>query len=84
MKSMYRQTCIKRSHLGQRQSGLLRQITSQNSYEIFCDRTSVKDDCLIEVTAWASFDCILIHEKIIELINHNFHKSMKSDTNDKK
>ena len=36
------QTCIKRSPLGQRKSGLLRQVTSYkrfNSYEIFYDST---------------------------------------------
>ena len=36
------QTCIKRSHLRQRKSVLLRQVTNQkifNSYEIFYDRT---------------------------------------------
>ena len=38
----YSQTCIKRSPLGQRKSGLIRQVTSKkrfNSYEIFYVRT---------------------------------------------
>ena len=38
----YSQSCIKRSPLGQRLSGLIRQVTSLkrfNSYEIFYDRT---------------------------------------------
>ena len=38
----YNQTCIKRLTLGQRKSGLIRQVTSYerfNSYEIFYDRT---------------------------------------------
>ena len=37
---IYRQTCIKRSPLGQRKSGLIRQVTSSkrfNSYEIVYD-----------------------------------------------
>jgi len=57
----YSQTCIKRSLLGQRESGLVRQVTSLkrfNSYEIFYDRTGNRwpfdtDDCSIQVTAWA-------------------------------
>jgi hypothetical protein len=50
---MYSQTCIKRSPLGQRKSGLLRQVTSWkrfNSYEIFYDRTRQRWP-LIKVTA---------------------------------
>jgi len=46
MKKTYSQTCIKRSLLGQRKSGLLRQVTSQkrfNSYKIFYDRTRNSD-----------------------------------------
>jgi len=40
--NIYSQTCIKRSPLGQRKTGLIRQVTSKkrlNSYEIFYDRT---------------------------------------------
>ena len=40
MKSTYSQTCVKRSHLGQRKCSLLRQVTSEkrfNSYKIFHD-----------------------------------------------
>jgi hypothetical protein len=39
---IYSQTCIKRSPLGQRKNGLIRQVTSYKrfiSYEIFYDRT---------------------------------------------
>jgi hypothetical protein len=58
--SSYSQTCIKRSPLGERKSGLIRQITPYerfNSYEIFYNRTSKRwpfntGDCLIEVTTW--------------------------------
>ena len=54
-------TCIKRSPLGRRKSGCIRQVTSKkrlNSYEIFYDRTRKMwpfntGDCLIEVTTWA-------------------------------
>ena len=49
----YRQTCIKRSHLGQRKSDLIRQMTSLkgfNSYEMFYDGTR-KSDLLTQVTA---------------------------------
>jgi len=41
--SKYSQTCIKRSHLGQRTSGLIRPVASCkrfNSYEILYDRTA--------------------------------------------
>jgi hypothetical protein len=41
-KVKYSQTCIKRSHLGPRKRGLIRQVTSEkrlNSYKIFYDRT---------------------------------------------
>ena len=63
---IYSQTCIKRSPLGQRKSGLIRQVTSLkrfNSYEIFYDRTRKMGpfntgDCLIEVTAWAGLTFI--------------------------
>ena len=56
---MYSQTCIKRSPLGQRKSGLIRQVTSQksfNSYEIFYGRTRKRwpfntGDYLIKVAA---------------------------------
>jgi hypothetical protein len=44
-KDTYSQTCIKRSPLRQRKSGLLIQVTSEkrfNSYEIFYDRTRKK------------------------------------------
>ena len=51
---------IKRSSLGQRKSGLIRQVTSLkrfNSYEIFYNRIRKRwpfntGDCLIEVTRW--------------------------------
>jgi hypothetical protein len=39
---LYNQICIKRSPLGQRKNGFIRQVTTYkrfNSYEIFCDRT---------------------------------------------
>ena len=57
----YNETCLKRSPLGQRKSGLIRQVTTLkrfNSYDIFYDRTRKKcpfntGDCLIEVTTWA-------------------------------
>ena len=59
---IYSQTCIKRSPLGQRKNGLIRQV-------IFYDRTRKMwtfnaGDCLIEVTAWAgltvlTFQCHL-------------------------
>ena len=63
---LYCQTCMKRSSLGQRKSGLIRQVTSYkrfNSYEIFNDRTRKRcpfntGDCLIEVDACA---CLTIH-----------------------
>jgi len=48
---VYSQTCIKRSLLGQRKIGLIRQVTSYkrfNSYDIFYDRK--KSDLLIQVT----------------------------------
>jgi len=56
----YSQTCIKRSPLEQRKSGLIRQVTSSkrfNSYEFIYDRTRKRwplkaGDCLIEVTTW--------------------------------
>ena len=65
---LYSQTCIKRSPLGQRKSGLIRQVTSLkrfNSYEIFYDRTRKRwpfnaGDCLIEVISWADFTVITI------------------------
>ena len=52
----YRQTCIKRSHLGQRKNDLIRQVTSLkgfNSYEMFYDGTRKKwpfntGDCWIK------------------------------------
>ena len=55
---IYSQTCIKRSPLGQRNSDLLRQVTSLkrfNSYEIFYNRKRKKwpfntGDCFIVVT----------------------------------
>ena len=49
----YSQICIKRSPLGQRLSGLIRQVTSLkrfNSYEMFYDRTR-KSGLLIQVIA---------------------------------
>ena len=57
---LYSQTCIKTTPLWQRNSGLIRQLTSLkgfNLYEIFCDMTIKQwpfdtDDCLIEVTVW--------------------------------
>ena len=63
---IYWQTCVKRSPLGQRKGGLIRQVTSYkrlNSYEIFYDRTRQMwafntGDCLIEVTA-----CLPVYEK---------------------
>ena len=59
----YSQTSNKRSSLGQRKSGLIRQVISLmmfNSYEIFFDMTKKwwpfdTDDCLIEMTVWAGF-----------------------------
>ena len=62
----YSPTCIKRSPLGQRKSGLISQVTSEkrfNSYKIFYDRRRKKwpfntGDCLIEVThgqVWLHF-----------------------------
>jgi len=56
--NIYSQTCIKRSPMGKRKSGLLRQVTSLkmfNSYEMFYEGTRKKwpfntGDCLIEVT----------------------------------
>ena len=62
---IYSQTCIKRSPLGQRNSGLIRQVTSLkrfNSYEICYNRKRKKwpfntGDCLIVVID--RFDCIL-------------------------
>jgi hypothetical protein len=50
---IYRQTCIKRSPLGQRKSGLLRQVNSEkrfNSDEFFKTEEE-KGDLLIQVTA---------------------------------
>jgi len=66
---IYSQTCIKRSPLGQRKDGLIRQVTSEkrlNSYESFYDRIRKKrpfntDDCLIEVTAWAGLTVLLVY-----------------------
>ena len=57
----FSQTCIKRSSLGQRKNGLIRQVTSLkrlNSYEIFYDRTTKMwpfntGDCLIDATTLA-------------------------------
>ena len=57
----YSLTSIKRSPLGLRKRGHIRQVSSSkrfNSYEIFYDRTRKRwpfntGDCLIEVTAWA-------------------------------
>jgi len=57
-KSIFSETCIKRSPLGQRISVLIRLVTSLksfNSYEIVYDRIRKKipintGDCLIEVT----------------------------------
>jgi hypothetical protein len=54
--------------LGQRKSGLIRQVTSKkrlNSFEIFYDRTRKRwpvntGDCLIEVTAWAGLTVIYL------------------------
>ena len=68
-KMKYSQTCIKRSPLEQRKSGLIRQVTSSkrlNSYELFYDRTRKgwpfnTGDCLIELTtgqAWQYLTCI--------------------------
>jgi hypothetical protein len=49
LKTMYRQTCIKRSPLGQRKSGLLRQVTS---YQMEFSMTGQeKVGLLIQVTA---------------------------------
>ena len=42
VKGIYSQTSIKRSYLGERKSGLIRQVTSLmrfNSYEMFIERT---------------------------------------------
>jgi len=69
----YSQTCIKRSHLGQRESGLIRQVTSLkrfNSYEIFYDRTRKgwifdTGDCLIEVTAWTGLTVYITYRPFI-------------------
>jgi len=61
----YSQTCIKRSPLGWRKGGLLRQTTYKrlNSYEIDFDRTKKgwplnTGECLIEVTAWAGLTTV--------------------------
>jgi len=62
-KMIYSQTFIKKSPLGQRNSGLIRQVTSHNRYnlnEIFYDRSRKRwpfntGDCLIEVTTWEGF-----------------------------
>ena len=59
--SVYCQTCIKRSPLGQRKSGLLRQLTSLKRFnldEIFYGgirkrRPFNSGDCLIKVTTLA-------------------------------
>jgi hypothetical protein len=67
-KGKYSQTCIKRSPLGQRKSGLIRQVTSKkrlNSYEMFYARTRKgwplnTGDCLIVVTAWTGLPVYLI------------------------
>jgi hypothetical protein len=56
--SIYSQTCIKRSPLGQRKRGFIRQVTSWkrfNTYEMFYDRTINRwplntGDCVIKVT----------------------------------
>ena len=58
---IYSQTCIKRSPLGQRKSGLIRQVTSWKrfiSHEILYDRTNKRwplntGDCMVR------FDCII-------------------------
>jgi hypothetical protein len=50
---IYKQTCIKRSPLGQRKSGLLRKVNSEkrfNSDEFFKTEEE-KGDLLIQVTA---------------------------------
>jgi hypothetical protein len=65
---IYSQTCIKRSPWEQRQSGLIRQVTSFkrfNLYEMFYDRARQMwsfntGDWLIEVTTWAGFYCTRI------------------------
>ena len=70
---LYSQTCIKRTSLWQRNSGLIRQLTSLkgfNLYEIFCDMTIKRwpfdtDDCLIEVTVWAGLAVIYIIFKFL-------------------
>ena len=67
----YSQACFKRSPLGQRKGGLIRQLTSQkrfNSFEIFYDRTIKRwpfnaCDCLIKMTTWevlTAFTCLHI------------------------
>ena len=57
---MYNQTCIKRTPLGQRRNGLLRQVTSYKrfkSYEIVYNRRR-KGDLLIQVITW---DCFTVY-----------------------
>ena len=73
--SIYSQTCIKRSPLGQWKSGLIRQVTSEKRliwYEIFYDGTRKRwplktGDCLIEVITWAGLS-------VFSLLNFNSEK----------
>jgi len=76
-KIKYSQTCIKRSPLVHRKSGLLRQLTSKKrfiSYAIFYDRTRKRwpfnaGDCLTEVTTWTSMTQIWIQDVLAVLSN---------------
>ena len=63
---VYSQTCIKRSPLGQRKNGLIRQVTSEkmfNSYEIFYDRTR-KREPFNTGDYMGRFDCTIFRQDI--------------------
>jgi hypothetical protein len=88
------QTCIKRSPLGQRKSGLIRQVTSKkrfNSYEIFYDRTRKRwpintGDCLIEMASRAGFTVqiflswYLVLRILLRLPNYLIPRKTNTDT----
>ena len=69
--------CIKRSPLGERKSGLIRQVTSLkrlNSYEVLSGSTIKRcpfntGDCLIEMTAWACLT-VLYSFYVLRVVKH--------------
>jgi hypothetical protein len=54
---MYSQTCIKRSPVGQRKSGLIRQAISYKRFNSYGKKRSLSNtgDCLLKVTTWTGF-----------------------------